>query len=303
MENRVYTPSMITSLSDNEIFVFGSNLAGRHIGGAARTAVNRFGAIMGQGVGLQGQCYAIPTMNLEIEAIKAYVNEFISFAKTRRDLRFLVTRIGCGIANFKEEDIAPLFAAAYNEPNIILPKRFCEIISRITHTDPLPELEAFQDMTIYQTPAGWFLNIHDPVCGEVDKEFKGKVIASKHYTDADLHAIHDGFFGSIYVLTDGRKKALFTVHKYHGMLGVCYKSVSNIPYKYDEIEIVADPWKKWWNIGFACCLHHGKWDLFKITQVDIAPGEIVRVEVLGEDYDRLEDVKAIIDQQPCPTRR
>ena len=104
-----FTPEKIRELAPNEIFVFGSNLDGFHAGGAARAAVNQFGAIWGQGVGLQGQCYAIPTMQGGVETIKPYVDEFIQFAKSRPDLYFYVTRIGCGIAGFVDEDIAPLF--------------------------------------------------------------------------------------------------------------------------------------------------------------------------------------------------
>ena len=109
MNNKEYTPERITELKPNEIFVFGSNLAGMHGGGAARLAYNRFGAIWGQGVGLQGQSYAIPTMQGGVETIKPYVDEFIRFAKTHPDLRFYVTKIGCGIAGFLPSDIAPLF--------------------------------------------------------------------------------------------------------------------------------------------------------------------------------------------------
>ena len=105
MYNREYTPERITELKPNEIFVFGSNLAGAHGGGAARLAYERFGAIWGQGVGLQGQSYAIPTMQGGVETIKPYVDEFICFAKTRSDLKFYVTQIGCGIAGFKVEEI------------------------------------------------------------------------------------------------------------------------------------------------------------------------------------------------------
>lgn len=115
------TPDFITDLKANEIFVFGSNLAGRHGGGAARTAVLHFGAIMGQGVGLQGQSYAIPTMQGGIETIRPYVNEFIEFAKKHPDLKFYVTKIGCGIAGFSESDISPLFETAHNVENIWLP--------------------------------------------------------------------------------------------------------------------------------------------------------------------------------------
>lgn len=126
MDNR-YTPERITELKANEIFVFGSNLAGAHAGGAARIAMEKFGAVWGQGVGLQGQSYAIPTMQGGVETIKPYVDEFISFAKSHAELVFLVTRIGCGIAGFKDEEIAPLFAAALNIDNIILPETFDNI--------------------------------------------------------------------------------------------------------------------------------------------------------------------------------
>ncbi len=128
MYNRAFTPDRITQLRDNEIFVFGSNLAGSHGGGAARIAAQRFGAIMGQGVGLQGQSYAIPTMQGGVETIKPYVDEFITFAATHKRYRFLVTRIGCGIAGFTAREIAPLFAAALEVDNIILPEEFVSIL-------------------------------------------------------------------------------------------------------------------------------------------------------------------------------
>ena len=128
MYNREYTPDMISALKDNEIFVFGSNLGGMHGGGAARAAYNRFGAVWGQGVGLQGQSYAIPTMQGGVETIKPYVDEFIDFAQTHPELKFLVTRIGCGIAGFRDEQIAPLFSSALVISNIILPREFVEAI-------------------------------------------------------------------------------------------------------------------------------------------------------------------------------
>ena len=128
MYNRPYTPDFITNLQPNEIFVFGSNLAGMHGGGAARLAYNRFGAVWGQGVGLQGQSYAIPTMQGGVETIQPYVDEFIAFAKAHPEYTFLVTRIGCGIAGFREEEIAPLFAKAIDVENVILPETFVQII-------------------------------------------------------------------------------------------------------------------------------------------------------------------------------
>lgn len=75
------TPEWIDSLKENEVFVFGSNLAGMHGGGAARVARLRFGAIMGQGVGMQGQSYGIPTMQGGVDTIRPYVDEFINYAK------------------------------------------------------------------------------------------------------------------------------------------------------------------------------------------------------------------------------
>lgn len=123
-----FTPENITSLELDEIFVFGSNLAGIHAGGAARVAYERFGAIMGQGVGIQGQSYAIPTMHGGVEEIKPYVDEFIALAREWDQNTFYVTRIGCGIAGFTDEEIAPLFADAVELYNVRLPESFYNII-------------------------------------------------------------------------------------------------------------------------------------------------------------------------------
>ena len=124
-----YTPENITSLGEDEVFVFGSNLAGRHCGGAARVARERFGAIMGQGVGMQGQSYAIPTMQGGVETIKPYVDDFIALAREWDQTTFYVTRIGCGIARFKDEEIAPLFAEALSLYNVRLPESFVKILT------------------------------------------------------------------------------------------------------------------------------------------------------------------------------
>ena len=128
MYNREFTPERISNLKPNEIFVFGSNLAGMHGGGAAWIAYQRFGAIMGQGVGLQGQSYAIPTMQGGVETIKPYVDAFVEFANQHKEYKFLVTKIGCGIAGFRNEEIAPLFESAIDLENVILPKEFVEVI-------------------------------------------------------------------------------------------------------------------------------------------------------------------------------
>lgn len=119
-------PERITKLEPNEIFVFGSNLAGRHGAGAARDAL-KFGAIPGRGMSLQGRTYAIPTKGwslevLPLDAIAEWVRLFLVDAKERHWQTFLVTPIGCGLAGYKPEDIAPMFKGS--PPNVILPKSF-----------------------------------------------------------------------------------------------------------------------------------------------------------------------------------
>ena len=123
------TPNWIEDLQEGQIFVFGSNDMGHHDGGAARIALEKFGAIYGQGRGLQGRSYAIPTMTGSLAAIACEVDEFIMFADSHPDLTFLVTRIGCGIAGWRDEDIAPLFARAYSLPNVYLPAEFWKVLS------------------------------------------------------------------------------------------------------------------------------------------------------------------------------
>lgn len=130
MYDREYTPDRISELKDNEIFVFGSNLAGSHGGGAAWLAYERFGAIWEQGVGLQGKSYGIPTMQGGVETIRPYVDDFIDFAAGHMEYKFLVTRIGCGIAGFSTLEMAPLFAKAIDMKNVILPKSFVDIIQK-----------------------------------------------------------------------------------------------------------------------------------------------------------------------------
>ena len=129
-EARRVTPERVERLKVGEVFVFGSNLAGQHAGGAAHTAYERFGAIWGQGVGLQGQSYAIPTMQGGVDTIHPYVDEFIEFAAEHPFMNFLVTPIGCGIAGFTPEEIAPLFARAIALPNVFLPKSFWRVLNR-----------------------------------------------------------------------------------------------------------------------------------------------------------------------------
>ena len=133
MKNRI-SQRAILNLKDDEIFVFGSNESGLHIGGAAKIASLRFGALEGQGEGLQGYSYAIPTIRtnldgtLTIPEILPYVISFIMFAKSKPEKKFLVTEIGCGIAGYTPEEIAPLFSDALKVKNIHLPESFWNVL-------------------------------------------------------------------------------------------------------------------------------------------------------------------------------
>jgi hypothetical protein len=123
----------IVSLNEGEIFVFGSNTSGRHGAGAALHAKKNFGAIQGQGEGLQGHSYGLPTKNhyietLPLEEIKKGIDRFYSFAMLHPELKFLVTEIGCGRANYKPDNIAMMFADASKLNNVYLPKSFWNIL-------------------------------------------------------------------------------------------------------------------------------------------------------------------------------
>lgn len=125
------SPKWIYKLNENEVFVFGSNIQGFHRGGAAKIAM-QWGAVWGQGVGIQGQTYAIPTMLGGVDTIKPYVDEFLLFAQAHPELKFLVTEIGCGIAGFTVKEIAPLFKKAISENmnNVYLPMSFYDELNK-----------------------------------------------------------------------------------------------------------------------------------------------------------------------------
>ena len=114
---------------DNSIFVFGSNLAGRHGKGAAKIAKDKFGAMYGVGQGLTGKSYAIPTKDkvlksLSIKEINENILEFVSFVKKNSHLKFFITAVGCGLAGYKDEDIAPLFRILKENKNCSFPDRW-----------------------------------------------------------------------------------------------------------------------------------------------------------------------------------
>lgn len=121
------TPDNIRSLEENEIFVFGSNASGFHGGGAAAFAMRQFGAVWGQGEGMQGKSYAIPTME-GLPALKEAIDRFVKYADEHPELRFLVTRIGCGIAGYTAEQIAPMFNECIHLENVSLPSDFWKVL-------------------------------------------------------------------------------------------------------------------------------------------------------------------------------
>jgi hypothetical protein len=127
------TPNIIKRLEENQVFVFGSNRQGRHSLGAALVARNKFGAIYGQSKGLQGQSYAIVTKELRsnydpvtLDEVKQGIDNFIIFTKENTHLTFYVVELGCNLAYFTVEEIAPLFKPAIRLKNVYLPQRFID---------------------------------------------------------------------------------------------------------------------------------------------------------------------------------
>lgn len=128
------TPEKIISLDDNEIFVFGSNYAGRHGKGAALLALRKFGARTGQGTGMMGKSYGIATKDhrlkrLPLDTIEKQILSFIKYAIKNPEKQFLVTKIGCGLAGYKTKEIANLWLNKNIPKNISLPIEFIEIIT------------------------------------------------------------------------------------------------------------------------------------------------------------------------------
>ena len=127
------TPDCITELASNEVFIYGSNESGINGAGAARLAQEKFGAKHGVGFGHQGQSFAIPTkdwniVSLPLPVIKCYISRFLAYARTKPQKKFLVSKIGCGLASFTPEQIAPFFFMFGPVPkNVALPAEFWDI--------------------------------------------------------------------------------------------------------------------------------------------------------------------------------
>ena len=129
IEGRRVASDRIAELGANEVFVFGSNIQGAHGGGAAWYAHKKFGAEWGVGEGLTGRTYALPTMEGEA-SLKHAVENFIACAKAHPGLIFLVTAVGCGIAGYIPDEVAPLFREATSLENVYLPQVFWNVINK-----------------------------------------------------------------------------------------------------------------------------------------------------------------------------
>ena len=229
--NRRYTPDRISELKENEIFVFGSNLEGSHDGGAAKLAYNRFGAVWGLGTGIQGRSYAIPTMQGGVETIRPFVAAFIQFAKQNTTLTFLVTRIGCGIAGFRDEEIAPLFEDALDLENVILPKEFVE---NLVATPITPDAN---ETTWNSTD---FISTYEPLMKKVAKGdriayYKVKELRVQEYRST-IEIVNQGY----YTTEDGKRVTFPTITRMEHETKF-YKNefrVDNIPTNEEETKII-----------------------------------------------------------------
>lgn len=199
------TPSLVNVLADGEIFVFGSNIHGAHMGGAARTAMEKFGAVWGMGEGLQGRSYAIPTME-GLDNLAPAVQRFTSFARQHQELKFLVTAIGCGIAGYQAGEIAPMFLEAARLPNVFLPMSFWEVIlhDRITRILQMEEIydrvrKDLATLKEYEESGLWLEDYEADERGEVPSAIKRGVLSQDGLDDlfdgsSSLKAPVPGFY-------------------------------------------------------------------------------------------------------------
>lgn len=145
------TPDDIKKLKQNEIFVFGSNEAGKHGAGAAVIAKEKFGAREGQGFGPFGDTFAIPTKEwsvsspLPLAVIECYAVRFCEYAALRPEKTFLVTQLGCGLAGYTPKDIAPFFVMASEHSNIHLPQSFWDVLDNNDKEDMYDSLKIEDD--------------------------------------------------------------------------------------------------------------------------------------------------------------
>lgn len=133
MTYQYHDESIVKTLAEDTIFVFGSNMAGTHQGGAAKIALQHFGAVKGAGRGWAGQSYAIPTMNehlqqMPLSQIEHYIDDFKIYTKNHPKNKYFITSVGCGVAGYKVEEIAPMFKGI--SKNVIFPASFRPFVER-----------------------------------------------------------------------------------------------------------------------------------------------------------------------------
>lgn len=133
MTYQYHDESIIKDLPEDTVFVFGSNMAGTHQGGAAKTALLNFGAMKGVGRGWSGQSFAIPTMNehlqqMPLSQIQHYVDDFKIYTKNHPKTKYFITAVGCGVAGYTVEEIAPMFKGISH--NVILPVSFRPFVEK-----------------------------------------------------------------------------------------------------------------------------------------------------------------------------
>lgn len=156
---------------------------------------------------------------------------------------------------------------------------------------------------IYQVEGGWFLGIHSPYDGEIDPDWKDKIIGVKKYDKAKLYPINDSFIGAIYTLKADNKKGLFVIHHYFGMQGGAFLSPDKEPFVYSDIKVYCD-WDKWSNFegncdnwssyGYAACKQDNGWKLVKVTQFPMP-----EYTIIGEGFSSAEEAMKSIGIDDC----
>lgn len=165
MSYHYHDENIVKNLPEDTVFVFGSNMAGQHAGGAARTALEHFGAMQGVGRGWSGQSYAIPTMNehlqqMPLSQIQHYIDDFKIYTKNHAKMTYFITSIGCGVAGYKTEEIAPMFKGISH--NVIFPHSFRPFVEKA-----LPKLTRHFLRTVF-TDAVIFSNRDEDLIHSLD---------------------------------------------------------------------------------------------------------------------------------------
>ena len=146
---------------------------------------------------------------------------------------------------------------------------------------------------IFQVNDGWFMNLHSPYTGEIDPDWKDKIIGVKEYSTAELYGINDSMCGAIFILESGEKKGLFVLHHYFGMQGGVYFSPDKDPFIYNEIKIYSN-WYEWNDYGYVACKQDNGWKLVKVTQFPMP-----EYTVVGEGFASAEDAMKSIGIDDC----